>query len=291
MPVEHDGVDLHMHTRYSDGLDTPTQLVEKAARQGLHSIAVTDHDAVDALPEAQRAGRQHGIDVLPGIELTVQYGDYQDIHVLAYLFDPLHEGLQARLREIQERRTQRGLEILSRINIRLSHQGRTPLNRDHVMQHVKGTLARPHLAQALLEHGYVQSAEQAFQEFLIPCDVPKANLAPDEAFDLMARAGGVCSLAHPGTICSDPVALEALILAFKSMGLAGVEVYHHVHYPRAIDFFLSCARRHGLIATGGSDYHGHPYGSTLGHFAADQRIPQGVLFELRHRHARTSKSA
>lgn len=291
MSVEHDRVDLHMHTHYSDGLDTPAQLVEKAAGQGLRSIAVTDHDAVDALPEARQAGRQYGIDVLAGIELTVQYGDYQDIHVLGYLFDPQHEGLQARLRGLRERRTQRGLEILSRVNARLTQQGRAPLNRDHVLQQVQGALTRPHLAQTLLQYGYVQSAEQAFQEFLIPCDVPKANLAPAEAFELMAQAGGICCLAHPGTIRSDPVALEALIRTFKSMGLAGVEVYHHVHYPTAIDFFLACARRHGLIATGGSDYHGHPNGATLGHFAAEQRIPQATLFELRDRHAGTSISA
>lgn len=291
MSVVYGGVDLHMHTCYSDGLDTPSQLVEKAAEQYLHSIAVTDHDTVDALYEARRSGRQYGIEVLTGIELTVQYGDYQDIHILGYLFDPQDEDLQARLGGIQERRTQRGLEILSRINARLSHQGRAPLDRGHVMQHVQGTLGRPHLAQALLQYGYVQSAEQAFQEFLIPCDVPKANLAPDEAFELMARAGGICSLAHPGTISFDPVVLEALICTFKSMGLAGIEVYHHVHYPSAIDFFLSCARRHGLIVTGGSDYHGHPYGSTLGHFAPEQRIPHDVLSALRHRHAETSKSA
>lgn len=291
MSVEYNRVDLHMHTRYSDGLDTPAQLVEKAARQGLHSIAVTDHDAVDALPEAQQAGRQHGIDVLAGIELTVQYGDHQDIHVLGYLFDPQHEGLQARLRGIRERRIQRGLEILSRVNVRLTQQGRAPLNRDHVLQYVQGALTRPHLAQALLQHGYVQNTEQAFQEFLIPCDVPKASLAPQEAFALMAQAGGICCLAHPGTIRADPVALEALIRTFKSMGLAGVEVYHHIHYPTAINFFLTCARRYGLIATGGSDYHGHPYGATLGHFAAEQWIPQEVLFELRHRHAGRSISA
>lgn len=291
MPVEPHRVDLHTHTRYSDGLDTPSQLVEKAARQGLHSIAVTDHDALDALPEARQAGRQYGIEVLAGIELTVQYREHRDIHVLGYLFDPHHQGLQARLHGIQQRRTQRGLEILSRVNARLTQQGRAPLNRDHVLQPVQGALTRPHLAQALLRQGYVQNAEQAFQEFLIPCDVPKANLAPQEAFELMAQAGGICCLAHPGTIASDPVVLEALIRTFKSMGLAGVEVYHHVHYPAAIDFFLACARRHGLIASGGSDYHGHPYGATLGHFAADQWIPQEVLVELRHRHAGTSISA
>ncbi len=283
--------DLHMHTRYSDGLDTPTQLVAKAVQEDLHTIAVTDHDSVDALPEAQQIGRQHGIEVHTGIELTVQYGEHHDIHVLGYLFDPHHEGLCHRLIEIQERRIQRGIEILSRVNVRLTWQGRAPLNRDQVLQQVQGALTRPHLAQALLDQGYVHNAEQAFQEFLIPCDVPKANLPPEEAFDLIAQAGGICSLAHPGVISSDPVVLESLIETFKSMGMAGIEVYHHRHYPAAIDFFSSCARRHGLIATGGSDYHGHPYGAQLGHFAPQQMIPSDTLNELRHRHASASKSA
>lgn len=283
--MAHHRVDLHMHTRYSDGLDTPPELIAKAVQEGLNTIAVTDHDSVDALPEAQRIGRQRGIEVLAGIELTVQYGEYHDIHVLGYLFDPYHSDLRRRLCEIQQRRMQRGLEILSRVNRRLSRQGRAPLDRARVLHQVQGTLTRPHLAQALLAQGYVQNTEQAFQEFLIPCDVPKANLSPQEAFDLIAQAGGVCSLAHPGVISSDPVVLEALIETFKNMGMAGIEVYHHCHYPAAVDFFSSCARRYGLIATGGSDYHGHPYGVQLGHFAPQQMIPSATLSELRHRHA------
>jgi predicted metal-dependent phosphoesterase TrpH len=274
-----------MHTRYSDGLDTPAELIVKAVQEELGTIAVTDHDAVDALPEAQQIGRQHGIEVLTGIELTVQDGDHHDIHVLGYLFDPHHTGLRHRLSEIQERRMQRGLEILSRVNVRLTWQGRAPLERDRVLQQVQGALTRPHLAQALLDRGYVHNAEQAFQEFLIPCDVPKANLSPAAAVDLIAQAGGICSLAHPGIISSDPAVLESLIKTFKNVGLAGIEVYHHCHYPTAIEFFLSCARRHGLIATGGSDYHGHPYGAQLGHFAPRQMIPSATLDELRHRHA------
>lgn len=284
--MAHHRVDLHMHTRYSDGRDAPAELVTKAIQEGLNTIAVTDHDCVDALPEAQQIGRQHGIEVLAGIELTVQYDDHHDIHVLGYLFDPHHRALRHRLSEIQERRMQRGLEILSRVNVRLSWQGRAPLDRDRLLQQVQGTLTRPHLAQALLEQGYVQNAEQAFQEFLIPCDVPKANLSPQEAFHLIAQAGGICALAHPGVISSDPVVLDSLIETFKNMGMAGIEVYHRCHYPTAIDFFSSCARRYGLIATGGSDYHGHPYGVQLGHFAPQQMIPSATLNALRDRHAR-----
>ncbi|MEE8305489.1 MAG: PHP domain-containing protein [Candidatus Tectomicrobia bacterium] len=291
MPAECDGVDLHMHTRYSDGLDTPAQLVEKAAQQALGTIAITDHDTVEALPEAQRAGQQHGVEVLAGIELTVQYGDDHDIHVLGYLFDPQHQGLQSRLRHMQDYRVQRGFEILSRVNVRLTQRGKAPIERDQVLQYVQGALTRPHIAQALIAQGYVHSTEEAFREYLIACDVPKAPLPPEEAFDLIAQAGGVCSLAHPGTISADPVVLESLLKTFSAMGLSGVEVYHHCHYPTSIDFFLTCARRYGLMVTGGSDYHGRPYGTALGYIAPEFAIPEYVLIELRRTHATATESA
>jgi predicted metal-dependent phosphoesterase TrpH len=285
MSAVHCGVDLHMHTCYSDGLDTPTQLVEKAAHQGLRSIAITDHDTVEALPEARRAGRRHGVEVLTGVELSVQYQEYKDIHILGYLFDPHQESVQVRLRRIQDHRVQRGLEILACTNARLTRRGQVPLDCERVLQRARGALTRPHLAQELMAQGCVGSAEEAFRDFLIPCDAPKAHLRPEEAFDLMAQAGGLCSLAHPGTLSADPVVLESLLETFKAMGLAGVEVYHHRHYPTSIAFFLKCARRYGLMVTGGSDYHGRQYGAVLGYIAPGQAIPDHVLIELRQAHA------
>ena len=286
MPTASHGVDLHMHTSYSDGLDTPTQLVEKAAHQALRSIAITDHDTVDAFPEAQQAGQRYGIEVLVGIELSVQYQEYRDIHILGYLFDPQHTELRTQLCHMQEHRVQRGLAILTRVNQRLTQRGQAPLDRQRVLQQVSGALARPHLARALIEQGYVNGMEEAFREFLVPCDVPKARFSPEQAFTLIAQAGGICSLAHPGTISADPVVLEQLLTIFKAMGLAGVEVYHHCQYPDAIDFLLTCARRYDLMVTGGSDYHGQANGAVLGHIAPGQTIPDQVLIELRKHQAR-----
>ena len=189
--------------------------------------------------------------------------------------------LQARLHDMQEHRVQRGLEILARINTHLTQRGQAPLDPASILQRVDGALARPHLAYELVARGYVGSVEAAFREFLIPCDVPKARLHPTEAFELIARAGGVCSLAHPGYLSTDPTELEHLLDTFKGMGLVGVEAYHHCHYPDSIDFFLTCARRYGLMVTGGSDYHGRPHGAVLGHIAPGQAIPDDVLIELR----------
>lgn len=283
MPTASTSVDLHMHTCYSDGLDTPTRLVQKAAHQGLRHIAITDHDTVEALVEAQQAGQRYQVEVLTGVELSVQYQDHHDIHILGYLFDPDHPSVQTQLQRLQDRRVQRGLEILSRVNQRLTQAGRPPLERERVLLRVRGALTRPHLAQELIEQGYADSVEQAFRDFLIPCDVPKAALHPEDAFDLIAQAGGICSWAHPATVSTDANVLETLLDTFKAMGLAGVEVYHHAHYPTYVDFFLMCTRRYGLMATGGSDYHGRENGAVLGHIAPGQPIPDDVLIELRRK--------
>ena len=278
-------VDLHTHTSYSDGLDSPTQLVAKAAQQGLHSIAITDHDILTALSEAQQAGRDCGVEVLVGIELTVQYQQYDDIHLLGYFFDPTHAALQAQLALAQQHRVQRGVEMLERINALLVQDGKAPLDKERVLQSARGALTRPHLAHALMAHGYASNIQSAFENFLIPCNVPRTALGAAEALALMAQAGGVCSLAHPGTLSTDPDVLYPLLDAFKAMGLVGLEVYHHCHYPDALALFQSCATRYGLVATGGSDYHGRPEGAVLGQIAPGYAVPDHVLPELQRAHA------
>jgi predicted metal-dependent phosphoesterase TrpH len=278
-------VDLHTHTSYSDGLDSPTQLVAKAAQQGLHSIAITDHDILTALSEAQQAGRDCGVEVLVGIELTVQYQQYDDVHLLGYFFDPTHAALQAQLALAQQHRVQRGVEMLERINALLVQDGKAPLDKERVLQSARGALTRPHLAHALMAHGYASNIQSAFENFLIPCNVPRTALGAAEALALMAQAGGVCSLAHPGTLSTDPDVLYPLLDAFKAMGLVGLEVYHHCHYPDALALFQSCATRYGLVATGGSDYHGRPEGAVLGQIAPGYAVPDHVLPELQRAHA------
>ncbi len=289
MPTWRLRVDLHMHTCYSDGADTPAQLVAKAAQQGLHSIAITDHDILAALPEAQQAGVDYGVEVLAGVELTVQYQRYDDIHLLGYFFDPEHAALQARLALVQQHRVQRGVEMLERINTLLVQHGRAPLDSQRVLHSARGALTRPHLAHALVARGYATSVQNAFEQFLIPCNVPKAALSPEEAFNLIAQAGGVCSFAHPGTISIDPEVMYPLLATFKAMGLVGLEVYHHRHYPDAIEFFQHCATRYSLVATGGSDYHGRPEGAVLGYIAPGYAVPARVLSDLQHAHAASAQ--
>ena len=273
-------VDLHMHTTYSDGLDTPTELVAKASQQGVWNLAITDHDAVDGLPEAIEAGRRYAVYVMSGIEFTVQFEDYHDIHILGYAFDPTDAALTACLQRMQDARLERGLEILRRVNEMLRQEGRAPIDEQRVLARAQGAVARPHLAHELVEQGCVETFQDAFQEYLIPCDVPKAALSPQEAFTLVADAGGVCSLAHPGTLSTKPQEIERLLTTFARMGMVGVEAYHHCHQPSFIDFLRDCARRRDLIATGGSDYHGRPQGAMLGFLDFDQPVPEAVWDDL-----------
>jgi predicted metal-dependent phosphoesterase TrpH len=269
-----------MHTTYSDGLDTPTDLVAKASELGVCRLAITDHDTVDGLPEGIAAGQRYGVHVMSGIELTVQFEDYRDIHILGYDFDPEDAAFTACIKHMQDARLERGREILRRVNRMLSEAGKAPIDERRVLARAQGAVARPHLAQELVEQGCVETFQEAFQAYLIPCDVPKATLSPPEAFRIVAAAGGICSLAHPGTLSSNPVEIERLLTIFEEMGLVGVEAYHHCHQPSFIDFLCQCARRHHLITTGGSDYHGRPQGAMLGFLDINQPVPELVWAEL-----------
>ena len=273
-------MDLHTHTRHSDGLDTPAELVAKCARQGVRHLAVTDHDTLAALPEACTAGETLGVEVFAGIELSVQHEDFHDIHLLGYFFDSKDVSLNACLARLQEGRTRRGLEILGRVNARLGELGLPPLAEDCVRPHSAGVLTRPHLAQALVDEGCCRDHHEAFRDFLVPYDVPKPFLPLGEGIRLISEAGGVCSLAHPGILSNDPNVLDPMLGAARSLGLAALEVYHRAQYPNDIAFFEAIARRHGLVPTGGSDYHGRPNGPTLGEIAPGHPVPVSVLDQL-----------
>lgn len=277
-------IDLHSHTCHSDGVETPMELVQKAAQEGIRSLAITDHDTVAALPEAQQAGEIWGVDVLTGIELSTQYQQFDDVHILGYLFDPHHPHLHATLARLQQGRQERGLEILERINALLNMRGLEPLATTEIALHEHGVFTRPHLAQALIEHGYCRNINNAFRDFLIPCNVPKATLSVEAGLQLIAAAGGVCSLAHPGSLTSNPRILHAFLGDLKDMGMAGLEVYHRSHDQAMVTFLRTCTVRYGFVATGGSDYHGRPSNAGLGEMAPGYAIPLHTLQDLRRAH-------
>ena len=258
-------IDLHSHTVVSDGTLTPTQLVELAARKGLAAIAITDHDHTGALDEARRAGERLGVEIVPGVELSVAY-EKGDVHLLGYLLDPDEPRLAARLAEFRETRARRGVEIVAKLRALgvdvtledvggLAASGGTPARGPPTPP--PQSIGRPHIARALVEKGIVASVQEAFEKWLAddgPAYVPKAKLAAAEAAALVHGAGGVAVLAHPGLIREG--GMTRVVRALAALGLDGVEVEHPRHTSDTRRTLRALAKELDLVETGGSDFHG-----------------------------------
>ena len=249
-------VDLHSHTLFSDGILTPAELVRLARTNGVRTLSVTDHDHVGGIDEALEVGTAAGIEIIPGIELSITHAEFEDIHLLAYYFAWQDPHLQARLESFRVARETRAARILERINAKLVQEEREPIAYDAVKAQVQGAFGRPHIATALIDHGYVPDMNTAFTEYLIPCNVAKYFMPAEEAMALVHQARGLSSVAHPRFITQDRVRLQQVIQELKDLGLDGVEAYHSHHDAEEQLYFIRLANQLGLMITGGSDYHG-----------------------------------
>ncbi|TLM61815.1 MAG: PHP domain-containing protein [Deltaproteobacteria bacterium] len=274
-------VDLHMHSTFSDGTLAPAALVAEAAAVGLRAIALADHDNIDGIGAAQAAGREHGVEVVPGVELSVVWGELNDLHLLGYAFDPDHPALNAALSEFRAFRAGRSERILERINAQLAGEGRAPIPLAAVRERAGGTIGRPHLGQALIAAGCVRTMEEAFLRYLGPCNVPKRFFPVAEAIDLVHAAGGCAVLAHPMFIGVADAGLPALLDTLIGLGLDGMECWCGGATNDTVDRLLTLARRRGLIPTGGSDFHQPGMGPLLGSGLGNLRIPYACVEELR----------
>lgn len=257
-------IDLHMHSTCSDGVLEPEELVREAGRAGLGVIALCDHDCIAGVARAVAAGRAHGVEVLTGVELSVAWQGWRDVHLLGYGIDPASSELRQCLAAFAERRAGRNREIVASVNCRLEQQGRQPLDPDEVAALAGGVMGRPHIARALMARAYVASMEEAFERYLVPCDVPKTYWPMEEAIAVIRRAGGAAVLAHPTSISRDFTVLEKLIEALAAIGLDGVEVYNSMASEAEAAFLQGLTRRHRLVTTAGSDFHGIDPGDTMG---------------------------
>jgi len=274
-------IDLHLHTTFSDGSYPPEEIVRMAAAAGLRAVSICDHDTLDGSDAALAAGAKYGIEVLVGVELSVVWSDYRDIHVLGYGFDHHDAPFLAKLKEFRDFRRNRNRMIVERVNERLAGEGRAPLSVEAVQARAAGAIGRPHIAMALVEAGYVRDADDAFRRYLVPCDVPKRFFPLEEAIAMIHAAGGVAVLAHPPFISNDRKVLETLIDAFVALGLDGVEAYNSGADNSDIDWMLTVARRRGLIVTGGSDFHGESKGDiVIGHGRGNLRIPYACVDDI-----------
>ena len=252
------GADLHFHSTFSDGVETPARLVERAVSAGLSVAALTDHDAVDGIEAFAAAAAGTGLVAAGGAELSVSEGR-EDVHLLGLFVDPSEPGLGTRLAEIRRIRDRRGEAMVER----LATLG-VDLDRPALRAAVgEGAFGRPHVARALVAKGVVASPEEAFERFLgegRPAFVPKARWSMDEAVEAVRRAGGLAVLAHP-VWYSD---VAGLLRRGRDLGLDGVEVWHPDNDGREEEL-LREAEALGLLVTAGSDFHAERDGCpTLG---------------------------
>lgn len=245
-------IDLHLHTTASDGRLSPAELVARAARAGLTTIAVTDHDTVQAVDEATRLGAPRGIRVVPGLEITAVDGG-RDVHMLAYSIDHTDGALGAFLATQRGRRVARVREIGGR----LAALG-MPVDVEALLDEaraVPGTaIGRPWLARALVRAGHADSVADAFERYLgqgQPAYVPRLGPSPFEVVDLAHAAGGIVSFAHPGVTRRDQ-----LLKPLADAGLDAIEAHHSDHSPDVREHYRTLASALGLATSGGSDFHG-----------------------------------
>ncbi|WP_018133372.1 PHP domain-containing protein [Effusibacillus pohliae] len=241
--------DLHAHTTASDGTFTPRELVEHARRRGLAGVGITDHDSTDGIAEAIETGKRLHVDVVPGVEINAEY-EGKEVHVLGYYFDLDSGSLQDLFRKLRNERINR----MERILQKLDELG-IPIERDEVLAEAGGgAVGRPHIARVLMKKGVVQDIRGAFDHYLgkgAPAYVERCKLSPQEAIRAIRDAGGVPVLAHPGLVGKDAL-IEELIPA----GLLGIEASHPDHPTDVRQRYTKLANELGLIATGGSDFHG-----------------------------------
>lgn len=275
-------IDLHTHSRISDGTDAPSDLVRKAAAVGLRAVALTDHDTVAGLAEAEAQGRDSGLEVIRGCEISAD-SPYGEVHILG-LWLPGETGpLEGVLEELRRQRLRRNLLIVEKLvalGLRMDYE--------EVLALAGGeTVGRLHIAAALRRRGYVSSTREAFDTLLGRegrAFVPRRTLGLTEAVRLLSGMGATACLAHPRLLRCPDAWLEQTVAALIPHGLSAMEAFHSEYSEADQSFCAAMAARHGLEASGGSDYHGEAKpGVRLGRGRGNLRVPAAVLENLKAR--------
>lgn len=279
--------DLHAHTKRSDGLLEPAELVAAAQAKGLHALAITDHDSVAGIEAARAAAAERGVELVAGVELSIRdvdptSGHTTDHHLLGWFVDPSATALLSFLDRLQEER-----RSTARLTLALLDQMGLPVDPARVAQLAAGAVVtRPHIARALVEAGHVTSEREAFERFLgsgRPAALERPSPSATDAIGAIRGAGGVAGLAHP-VFSQDPgwrerlVTLPAQLDRMAAAGLRAVECAYPDATPAIAEQLTAWARERGLVRTGGSDYHGPgcaPY-VELGHSAVTQAVVEAL---------------
>lgn len=270
--------DLHLHSIYSDGSYTPEQLVKRAKAKAITTIAIADHDTIDATEKALTAGEKYGIEVIPAVEFSTFRGK-AEIHILGYYIDYRNEHLLSWINKIFAARKERAREMISLLNKRgvsiTWPQVREIAGDDYI--------GRPHIARAMVASGYIEEMGEAFSEDYIGNEgqayVSKYKISPEQAIDIIKEAGGIPVLAHPVFINHGQPLERDDISRLVTSGLQGIEVFHSRQDREDSQYYLKIAHDLDLLITGGSDFHGE---NSPGVELGDVKLEEEYLKRLRN---------
>lgn len=278
-------IDLHTHSVLSDGSDPPERIPELAAAAGCRAVALTDHDRLDGLAAAAARAGELGVELVPGCEISCDAGLPGSMHVLVWFVADGEGPLQDELAGLLRAREERNVLLAER----LAALGLPVTLAEMEEEAGEGSVGRPHVAAILVRKGVVGSMQEAFDVWLgqgRPAYVEKRRLAPAEAIGLARASGGVAALAHPLSLGLDPPALDGVVAELAELGLAGLESVYGRYAPDERGALVAMAERHGLVATGGSDYHGtYKPDLAVGVGQGDLMVDDAVLDALRGRAA------
>lgn len=273
-------IDLHIHTTASDGTDTPEEVIRKAKKAGLSAISITDHDTAAGAAEAMRLSIKYAIEVVPGIEISSEF-EGEEVHILGYFIDPDSPKLQPVLDWVIKDRNTRNERIIRK----LADDG-YDISLEELKESYPGAvIGRPHIAGKLLEKGYVNSIQQAFDEFLTdgkPYFLPRTYLPVEEAVKVIRSAGGAAVVAHPLQYNFTQEKLYRFLKETKGMGVVGMETVYSKYSEEETKYLENIADEMMLIRTGGSDYHGtRKPDIEIGKGEGTMRVPDSYLADLK----------
>lgn len=269
-------IDLHVHSTASDGTFTPTQLVEYAVKKGLSAFALTDHDTISGIREALDTAKKMNITVIPGIELSSDYNG-TEIHILGLYIDRTNKELQAWLNHFVNERDLRNKKMAQLL---ISH-GFSIDFEELKQKYPASVLTRAHFASYLVDKQFVSTRQEAFDRYLgdgCPCYVEREKVSPFDAISLIHKANGYAILAHPLQYKMPANELHSFILTCKEHGLHGMETIYSLYSEQEQNSLTEFAKKHGLLITGGSDFHGANKPSIdLGTGKGNLQIPSSLL--------------
>lgn len=274
-------IDLHTHSNFSDGTLTPTELVTLAKKKNISALALTDHDTMAGVEEAVLAGEMLGVEIIPGIEISVLH-DKVEYHILGYWADPRNSVLAEALAKLQGARSERNNRILQKLN----ELGIPATSGELERVSEQGQTGRPHIAKLLVRYGVVKTITQAFDDFLkkgAVAYVSRFAFTAIEAVTLIHQAGGLAVLAHPTQNDPEFTRLPSVLADLVPAGLDGLEVYYPTHSHKMKKKLRALAAQHNLLLTGGSDYHGDIRPGTTLAGGGNIFVPLELLVKMKER--------